>query len=106
MSLVSWIVGVLHQTKDEQPVATLPKTISTPAHYLNHSVRVSIGQASENQPQGTSKVGRFPILRSLQQTKQEMSSEIHIENVLPGNNSNRSSRHRLIKQMCMQLRAQ
>ena len=87
MSLVSWIVGVLHQTKDEQQVATLPKTISTPAHYLNHSVHVSIGQASENQPQGTSKVGRFPILRSLQQTKQEMSSEIHVVNVLPGKNS-------------------
>ena len=87
MFLVSWIVGVLHQTKDEQPVATLPKTISTPAHYLNHSVRVSIGQASENQPQGTSKVGRFPILRNLQQTKQEMISEIHVVDVLPGKDS-------------------
>ena len=71
MSLVSWIVGVLHQTKDEQPVATLPKTISTPAHYLNHSVRVSIGQALENQPQGTSEVGQNPILRSLQQTNRK-----------------------------------
>ena len=87
MFLVSWIVGVLHQTKDEQQVATLPKTINTPAHYLNHSVHVSIGQASENQPQGTSKVGRFPILRNLQQTKQEMISEIHVVDVLPGKNS-------------------
>ena len=78
---------MLHQTKDEQQVATLPKIINTPAHYLNHSVHVSIGQASENQPQGTSKVGRFPILRSLQQTKQEMISEIHVVDVLPGKNS-------------------